>query len=226
VISLTKGEEDHQVLFRPWANVQTKEIDGELVEVYNKIQLPELSFKLIFGHICPKCGNVLQAAFFTDRAVDTRGYEEIKTTIRDEKTKELRVFRTGANNRFKSKYDSTLIQRGGVVSAQFIRLTEHFERTQDDGTTICHFQAYFSFRPDMAIQYVILNNQLNPAIYDLSAKNLEKLAKHASSQPYMKDDYMQLHDEAGGASTIWLVKRGAYNWVLSTALQNYIKKEK
>ena len=30
MISLTKGEEGLQVLFRPWANVQTKEIDGEL----------------------------------------------------------------------------------------------------------------------------------------------------------------------------------------------------
>ena len=167
-----------------------------------------------------------EAAFLRTGRWSLRGYEEIKTTIRDEKTKELRVFRTGANNRFKAKYDSTLIQRGGVISAQFIRLTEHFERTQDDGTTICHFQAYFSFRPDMALQYAILNNQLNPAIYDLSAKNLAELSKHASSQPYMKDDYMQLHDEAGGASTIWLVKRGAYNWVLSHALQNYIKKEK
>lgn len=224
MISITKLEgEDTKVLFQPWSNVSIKEIDHELVQVYNKIQVPQIENKLLFGHVCPICNNVLQAAFLTCKEVDTRPYEEVRTTFKDEKGS-YRTLRTGTNSRFKSKYDSIIVNRGNKVSAQLIKLTEHFERSVEDTTPICNFRAFFSFRPDMAVQYMILNSSLNPSKYDLNEKNIQEIRDIIASQQYMKDDYRDISDEAGGDSKIWLVRTGAYNWTLDHVLKEYMRK--
>ena len=222
MISFIKTEEGHKILFQPWSNVLKKEVNGETVEVYNKIQLPELSFPLIFGHICPKCENIIQAAFLTTKLVDPKGYEELNTTIRDTHG-QRKVLRTGGNYRFKSKYETIPVQRGNNVSAQLIRLEEHFRIPDDAETCICYYMAFFSFRPDMALQQVMLHSNLNPSKYNLTDEALNDIENACIGQSYAREEFYRVHDVMGSKSDLWLRKHGAYDWVINRAVSTHLK---
>lgn len=227
MIKTVKKEEGHEILFQPWANVQMKEIDHELREVYNKIQLPTIRCKLIMAHYCPICKNLIQAAFLTDKEVDPRPYEELNTVFKDSNGK-LKVIRTGANSRFKSKYETTLVKRGDAISAQLIRLKEHFEVPDGEGASICNYRAFFSFRPDVAFQYVLLNasnHNLDPSHYNITPKVLDYVEKECDEDNYTRGDYRRIYDIVDGKSTIWLVRHGAYDWVLGRALAKSYKEK-
>ena len=221
MIQLVRTEDGPKIVFRPWSNVNLKELESELKVVYNKIQLPELEFPLIYGHVCPRCENVIQAAFITDKPVDPRGYEEFFTTLRD-KQGNIKVVRTGVHPRFKSKYETTLVQRGNKISAQMIRLGEHFDKNPEIEGLLCHYTSYFSFRPDMALQQVLLNNGMNPSAYSFTAEDVEEIAVSLASSQYVKDEYLRVKDVAGSAPDAWIVKRGAYSWMLSPTLRPYL----
>ena len=212
MIELAKYNDEFIIRFSPW---------GEDDKGQKKPGLPLITKTLLYGHFCPKCKNVIQAAFLTDSSLDTRGYEELNTTITDKDGKR-RIVRTGINPRFKSKYDSTLARKGDKISAQLIKLKEHFDAhpNEDTWNSFCHFVAHFSFRPDIVLQEIILGSNIDPSLYRVSDISNEKLI-HYMSTTYMKDGYAVVSDFVGKMPEITLVRRNTSNYYLCSFLSEY-----
>src|SRR5208282_4715534 len=108
----------------------------------------ELEFDLVYAHTCPKCNNLVQALFMTDKRIEPKPWEEIMTKQLDAQGHFKRII-PGRHDRFRSRYDVQVIGRGSHVSAELIRFTEHFERKEDpNNTPICNFVTISSTIPE------------------------------------------------------------------------------
>jgi len=225
MIRLQAGDNGAEIVFQPW-------MGREFRPQAAGVPIPEVSWnplppyeaphrKLVHGYVCPVCKNVVQASFLTSTVIDPKPFEEIQTTIRDDKGN-LRVIRTGVHPRFHSKYDSKIIQQGSVISAQVIRLHDHF--TKDLGeeiTPLCPFVAHFSFRPDLLVKQLLVNGDVNPQEYTIKPEQIGEIKEGLQKHSYAKDEYKFVADFAGEGPTLWLVKRiGGYGWSLTSVLQS------
>lgn len=125
----------------------------------------ELEFDLVYGHRCPKCNNLVQALFMTDKKIDPKPWEEIMTRQLDKDGYFKRII-PGRHERFRSHYNIQTIGRGNAVSAELIRLTEHFERKEDVvNGNVCEFTVLSSVIPEYRVHDMLLANFLNPSEY-------------------------------------------------------------
>jgi hypothetical protein len=209
------------IRFSPWATGDITKEDKE----YKKVgHAPTLTRQLIYGHFCTECQNLIQAAFLTDTAIDPKDYEELNTTIMDTHG-QRKVIRTGVNSRFKSKYDINTIQRGSLISAELIRLKEHFDRHPYEPTwcSFCHYTAYFSFRYDIALQQILIDSGTNPNWFDLSQKNIPEILAALKDKGHSRESYVKLKDFAGRVPDVILVERGVYSRRISSLLKSFYK---
>ena len=218
MIELAKYNDEFIIRFSPWG----KDDKGQ-----KKPELPTITRTLLYGHYCPECKNVIQAAFLTDSALDIKGYEELNTTILDGNNNR-RVIRTSTNPKFKSKYDSTIARRGDKVSAQLIKLKEHFDKhpNEEVWNSFCHFVAYFSFRPDIVLQEMMLESGVDPSYYNIGGISNKDVVDYMKTRGYMKDSYIVVPDFAGKVPDIVLVRRNTYSWALSSFMGTHYKKDK
>lgn len=181
-------------------------------------------YQLIFGYKCSTCDNVIQALFLTEESVDQRACEETNmfttSNFMDQKTK---VFRPGTGKHFNSKYSSKLIQNKGLISAQFIKLDEHFEHKLDEThVPVCKLVSVFSFNPVVLIKNAImLDGYVNPEDYSININNIEKVKESLN----YTNDILYEKDIAGKFPDIWSVKRCMSSCMMVWKLTSFLKKK-
>jgi hypothetical protein len=89
---------------------------------YKPFDLP-----LLYGHRCPTCGNVITAAFHTDRAIDLWPYESsvILSQGKENAGEILKVVPEGSKGRKYSQYNSEFFDCGPGKSVQRILMKNH-----------------------------------------------------------------------------------------------------
>jgi hypothetical protein len=182
----------------------------------------ELEFDLVYTHTCPKCLNLVQALFMTDKKIDPKPWEEIMTKQLDAQGHFKRII-PGRQDRFRSRYNVHVIGRGSSVSAELIRFTEHFDRKEPaDGTAICNFMAVSSVIPEYRVYDMLLAQGLNPAQYKIEDKYWEDI-KEKLLHSYAGTDQYAFVDAVGKGPECVLMSRTAYNWYMNEAVGKYAK---
>lgn len=184
----------------------------------------ELEFDLVYAHVCPKCNNLVQALFLTDKFVDPKPWEEIMTKILDKSGHYKRII-PGRSDRFNSRYRSTPIGRGTAVSAQLIQFTEHFNPKVDlDNQPICEYVAISSGIPEFRIHDILLAlaPPLNPANYIVKDKDYESI-RHTLSTGQLTQDWYIFTPAKGNGPEIIFALRKAHQWGLNNALGKFFK---
>jgi hypothetical protein len=127
----------------------------------------ELEFPLVYAHTCPKCNNLVQALFMTNKRIEPKPWEEIFTKILDSNGKYKRII-PGRHERHRSRYTVTPIGRGSSISAELIRFTEHFERKEDvNNQPVCNFVAISSVIPEYRVYDMLLAQLMDPSRYSI-----------------------------------------------------------
>lgn len=187
-----------------------------------KTQEQELSFPLVYGHYCPKCNNLVQALFMTDKRIDPKPWEEIMTKQLDKDGHFKRII-PGRHERFRSRYSITTIGRGNVISAELIRLADHFEMKEDVSMTpVCNFLAINSAIPEYRLNDLILAHGLNPSQWLVQDKDYEEI-KYKLVSGYPGSDIYAFVPATGTGPELAIVSRSNQQWVLNMALGNHLK---
>lgn len=187
----------------------------------------EWEAELVYAHICPKCNNLVQAVFMTDKRIDPKPWEEIFTKVLDGEGKYKRII-PGRQERFRSRYSVVPIGRGSSVSAELIRFTEHFDRKEDViNTPICNFVAISSEIPEYRVYDMLLAAYMDPSRYNLKDENYETvkeqlLNKYQGSDQYSFADAIGPKGSASGPECVFM-SRTSYQWFLQEVCGKYMK---
>lgn len=182
----------------------------------------EMEFDLIYAHVCPKCNNLVQALFKTDKRIDPKPWEEIMTKVLDKDGHFKRII-PGRQDRFRSRYSIQTIGRGASVSAELIRFTEHFDRKEPpDGSAVCGFVAITSVIPEFRVYDMLLAQNMNPAQYKIEDKHWDSI-KDKLTHSYAGTDQYVFTPAIGDGPEAVLMSRNAYNWYMNEAVGKYCK---
>ena len=199
--------------------------DGKLLLFIppEKTQEQELTFPLISANVCPKCNNLVQALFTTDKLIDPKPWEEIFTKVLDGQGQYKRLI-PGRSDRHRSRYKSVPIGRGpSNLSAQLIRFEEHFERSSDpNNVAICGFLAINSVIPEYRVYDMLLTQGLNPAQYKIWDEHWDHI-KEKLIHAYSGGDQYVFAPAIGEGPECVFMSRACYNWYINDALAKYIK---
>ena len=182
----------------------------------------ELEFPLVYAHVCPKCNNLVQAVFLTDRKISPRPWEEIFTKILDADGHYKRII-PGRHERHRSRYSVTTIGRGSTVSAELIRFTEHFERKEDPvNSPVCNFVAVSSVIPEYRVYDMLLAQFSDPSQYSIKDSDYPGI-KHQLSTKYGGGDQYAFQEAVGDGPECVFVSRTAYQWFLQEVISKFFK---
>lgn len=182
----------------------------------------ELEFPLVYAHTCPKCMNMIQAVFMTDKRIDPKPWEEIMTKVLDKDGKYKRII-PGRSDRFRSRYIVETIGRAGHVSAELIRFAEHFDRKEDpNATPICNYTAISSSIPEYRVYDILLAQLLNPAQYSLKDSDYDGI-KEKLLKNYSGPDQYAFVPSVGLGPEVVLVSRSVYQWFTTEAVGKFFK---
>lgn len=198
--------------------------DGKLLWFlpYEGSDVQEQEFPLVYAHVCPKCNNLVQALFMTDKRIEPKPWEEIYTKILDADSK-FKIIRPGKHDRHRSRYTVTPIGRGTSVSAQLIRFTEHFERKEDvNNQPVCNFVAISSVIPEYRIYDMLLAQNMNPANYVIKDEYWPAV-KDKLIHAYSGVDQYCFVPAIGTGPECVIMSRTAYNWYMNEAVGKYFK---
>lgn len=153
-----------------------------------KYLTPSLEFPLIYGHKCPKCGNIIQALFKAPKAFSLWPYEETTILSQGEKNsgETLKTYPDDKTRTGKSCYKTDFrAPEGGSVK---ITLKNHIMRHQsietrdfngaglwEEGEKPCTHSGIFSLREDLLVKDFLLFGQLS--ILDVNKYNLPSAAE-------------------------------------------------
>lgn len=183
----------------------------------------EMEFPLVYAHTCPKCNNLVQAVFMTDKKIDPKPWEEIFTKTLDSLGKFKRII-PGRNDRFRSRYEVTTLGRGNHVSAELIRFTEHFDNKEDVNTqSICNFIAVSSVIPEYRVYDMLLAQFMDPAQYVVKDQDYEAVKTYLRDKYHSGPDQYAFVPAAGKGPECVYVSRTAYQWFLAEAVGKYFK---
>lgn len=204
---------------------------------------PEIRREIIYGHTCPICGNLMQAYFNTESAIDLWPYEETVVLSQGEKNMgEIRkIFPDNKAKLGSSCYKSTF---HSATKSQKIVLKNHILKFEglsnrvyggdnfwEVGERTCVKAGFFSLREDMLIKDILCAygySHYDIAHYDLPSITLDKIVS-ATGQNFRKVLAV------GNAPPVLLTDREALNglygsnyssinWSLFSLLQQYRKK--
>lgn len=182
----------------------------------------ELEYELVYAHVCPKCNNLVQALFMTDKRVDPKPWEEIYTKILDGQGHYKRII-PGRNERSRSRYAITTIGRGAAISAQLIRYTEHFDRKEDVvNTPVCNYVAISSTIPEYRAYDILLALLINPSQYSIKDMDWPTI-KDQLEKKYSGPDQYVFSPAVGNGPECVYASRTAYQWFLQQAVSKYAK---
>ena len=182
----------------------------------------EMEFHLVYAHVCPKCQNLVQALFLTDKRIDPKPWEEILTHQLDKDGKYKRII-PGRNDRWKSRYIIQTIGRGSSVNAELIRFNEHFDRREDViNGNICNFMAISSTIPEYRVYDMLLALGKNPIQYAIKDEHYEGI-KHSLLNKYAGKDQYSFVPAVGNGPELVLISRTAYGWFMDEACIKYYK---
>jgi hypothetical protein len=188
----------------------------------DKSKEQELEFDLVYAHICPKCNNLVQALFMTNKRIDPKPWEEIFTKQLDSEGKYKRII-PGRHERFRSRYSIATLGRGSSVSAELIRFTEHFDRKEDViNTPICNFVAISSVIPEYRVYDILVNAMMDPLKFSVKDSDYEGI-KHALLTQYTGPDQYAFEDAIGKGPECVFMSRTAYQWYLQQAMGKFMK---
>lgn len=180
----------------------------------------ELEFPLIYSHTCPKCGNLVQALFMTDKRIEPRPWEEIITKVLDAGNKYKRII-PGRHKNFRSRYSVTTLGRGSSISAELIRFAEHFERRDNVvDSPICDYVAISSTIPEYKIYDMLLACFINPLRYKVVDKDYPDI-KAKLSNKYGGYNQYAFQDAVGNGPECIFISRTAYVWFLQDVMAKY-----
>ena len=182
----------------------------------------EMEFPLVYAHVCPKCNNLVQALFMTDRRIDPKPWEEIFTKVLDKDGHYKRII-PGRQDRFRSRYEVHTIGRGNLVSAELIRFAEHFERREDpNNQPVCGFLAVSSTIPEYRINDMLLAQNMNPSNYILKDEYWPAI-KDKLLKSYSGDQQYAFVPAVGKGPEVVIMSRNCYNWYMNEAIGSYFK---
>jgi hypothetical protein len=182
----------------------------------------ELEFPLVYAHVCPKCNNLVQALFMTDKKIDPKPWEEIFTKILDAQGHFKRII-PGRHDRFRSRYTVHTIGRGSSVSAELIRFTEHFDRREDpNNQPVCGFVTISSVIPEYRVYDILLVQNMDPARYNIKDEHWEAI-KEKLLHSYSGVDQYSFVPAIGNGPECVMMSRTAYNWYMNEAVGKYFK---
>lgn len=132
----------------------------------------EIEKTLVYGHVCPTCGNVIQACFLTDEPVNLWAYEETNFISKSSDEKKfgtiLKVVPNVDSKYGYSQYTSTVFRTSGG-KAQHLTLKNHIvkyhgantetqttDRYFEPGGCTCEYVGVFSLREDLALKDLCL----------------------------------------------------------------------
>lgn len=182
----------------------------------------ELEFPLVYAHTCPKCNNLVQALFMTDKRLDPKPWEEIYTKQLDKDNKFKRII-PGRSDRFRSRYTVQTLGRGATVSAELIRFAEHFERKEDViNAPICNFVAISSVIPEYRVYDLLLALYMNPSQYKVEDKDYEGIKERLLTKYSGPDQYCFVPAVGNGPECAF-ISRTAYGWFMNEAVAKFFK---
>jgi hypothetical protein len=182
----------------------------------------EMEFDLVYAHVCPKCNNLIQALFMTDKRIDPKPWEEIFTRSLDEKGQYKRII-PGRQDRFRSRYSVTTLGRGATVSAELIRFTEHFDRgASPNDLPICNYAAISTTIPEYRVYDMLLAALMDPASYTLKDGDYEHV-KYKIQHGYAGSDQYVFVPAVGKGHEVVLVSRTPYRWFIQDAVAKFYK---
>jgi hypothetical protein len=187
----------------------------------------EMEFPLVYATTCPKCNNLVQAVFLTNKKIDPRPWEEIFTKVLDGDGKYKRII-PGRHAKHRSRYSVTTLGRGSTISAQMIRYTEHFEKRDDPiNTPVCNFVAISSMIPEYRVYDMLLAAFMNPLNYVVKDKDWPEI-KERMEKKYSSYDQHAFADAVGPAGAqsgpeCIFVSRTAYQWFFQEVTMKYMK---
>ena len=187
-----------------------------------KTQEQELAFPLVYGYNCPKCNNLIEALFITDKKINPKPWEEILTKIQDKDGKFKRII-PGRNDRWHSRYEVKTIGRGSTISAELIRFTEHFEIKEDpQRTPLCGHVVVSSVIPEFRLHDLMIAHGISPAQYKVKDSDYDTI-KSKMSIGYPQENLYTFLPAVGKGPEIILADRSMQQWILNMALQPYAK---
>jgi hypothetical protein len=182
----------------------------------------EAEYPLVYANTCPKCNNLIQAVFMTNKKVDPKPWEEIFTQVLDANGKYKRII-PGRSKRSRSRYSVTTLGRGSIISAQLIRYTDHFDRKEDvNNTPICKFVALSSVIPEYRIYDMLLTHFLDPSKYDIKDSDYDSIKDRLLTNYSGTDQYAFVEAIGKGPECV-LVSRTAYQWFMQEVTNKYAK---
>src|SRR5208282_623921 len=182
----------------------------------------EMEFDLIYAHQCPKCNNLIQALFMTNKRIEPKPWEEIYTRMLDDKGHFKRII-PGRQDRFKSRYEVTTLGRGATVSAELIRFAEHFDRRYNPmDQPICNYTAVSTTIPEYRIYDILLLAMLDPASYNIKDTDYEAI-KYKMEHGYAGHDQCIFVPAVGKGHEVVLVSKTPYRWFFQEPVSKYSK---
>lgn len=182
-------------------------------------------FPLVAGFVCPSCTNVLWALFLTDRQVDVRPYEEVRTQLKDNNGC-YRYIQTGLLKSRNSLYEQSVLSDRETVSAQMIWLREHFERmTGEEKSTICKYRARHSMRPDIPLKEALLWSRPH-STFTFKAEEMGNIKNKVSAYTAASERFKHVSDFAGKLPDLWLLGRESDTWYLENCLSKWVTRNK
>lgn len=198
--------------------------DGQLLWFIppEKSNVPEAEFPLVYAHTCPKCNNLVQAVFMTDKRINPKPWEEIFTKVLDTNGKFKRII-PGRYERARSRYSITTLGRGSLVSAQLIKYTEHFDRKEDVvNTPVCNFVAISSMIPEYRVYDMILAQFMDPSKYSIKDSDYTEIRDKLLSGYSGVDQYSIVNAVGTGPECIF-ISRTSYQWYLQEVINKFAK---
>jgi hypothetical protein len=181
-----------------------------------------MEFDLIYAHVCPKCQNLIQALFTTNKRIEPNPWEEIFTRMLDEKGNYKRII-PGRHDRFKSRYEITTLGRGATISAELIRFKEHFDRgANPNDQPICNYMAISTVIPEYRVYDMLLATMLDPASYTIKDADYEHV-KYKLEHSYSGHEQYAFVPAIGKGHEVVLVSRTPYRWFIQEAVSKFYK---
>lgn len=198
--------------------------DGQLLWFIppDKSNVPEAEFPLVYAHTCPKCNNLVQAVFMTDKRINPKPWEEIFTRVLDTNGKFKRII-PGRSERSRSRYSVTTLGRGSLTSAQLIRYTEHFDRREDVvNTPVCNFVAVSSVIPEYRVYDMMLTLFMDPSKFSIKDSDYPSIKEELLSK-YSGAEQYAFVDAIGKGPECVFISRTAYQWFMQEVTNKFAK---
>lgn len=144
------------------------------------------TYKLEYAHVCPGCGNVIQALFHTDQEVDLNPYEETRIMTIDtdgKKPMELKGFSPDEKDPNKTHYNvyydaktksQKIVLKNHILRFESIDLKNADEKADwEPGGKVCELSGLFSLREDLVMRDYVLFSRINESkVWDFPVKSI------------------------------------------------------